>query len=183
MAGENRHLRGKIKTVLSEVYGELEYKAGDLVFLNNTNGTVGLGAYGANFLLQADNRVYPLENHRPATDTSTWNVRLSNQFMGVAMEGSPLGVTEKITVATTGIFRYSLNGGISAVTTGSKVSAVSTGWTNSGATGSLSQAVVNHAVESANGTTVYLGNCVKTESGASFIDFELWSAIYKGALT
>jgi len=181
MAGQNRYLRGKVKTVLAEVLGAASLEAGDLVFLNNVNGTAGVGV--SPFLLQADNRVYSLSDHKTSTDSSTWTVRLSNQFMGVAMEGSQAGVTEKVTVATTGIYRYPLYS-VSAVTTGSKISAVSTVWstTSDGSLGTSRQVVINHNSAAASGSTVYLGHCVKTESGASFVDFEIWSAIYDGAL-
>lgn len=86
------------------------------------------------------------------------------------MESSPSGVTENISVAKAGVFRYPLyrNG---AVTVGALISAVST---LTAGTGVSKQAVFMSST--APGSTAYLGYVVKTESGASFVDFQIRTA-------
>ena len=102
------------------------------------------------------------------------NHAIATQFIGVAMGGSASGVTNNIRVATTGVFRYPLRN-ISAVTIGSAVYAVSP--TLSGTQGTSAQFVVNEGTQViGQGTSAPLGIIVKTESGASFVDFALKSA-------
>jgi len=98
---------------------------------------------------------------------------LQYTFLGVAMESSPAsGVTDNITVATSGFFRYPLHPDwvTSAVTVGSLVSAVSYELTG----GVSNQHVI--MIAATPGSTCYLGRCIKTESAATFVDFELMTA-------
>jgi len=89
------------------------------------------------------------------------------------MEGSPDGVTHNISVATAGVFRYPLYS-IGAVTVGYQVSSVSTRVSTLGVS---SQAVC--IIGATLATTAFLGTVVKTESGASHVDFEL-KTMYTG---
>jgi hypothetical protein len=83
------------------------------------------------------------------------------------MDGSVSGVTEKITVATNGVFRYPMVGGTGGVTIGALVSATSP------TTGSPPSVQTVCRINTSPGTTAYLGRIVKTQSGATYVDFQI----------
>jgi len=180
MAGQNRHLRGETRIVLANVHGNVTIEAGDLVVINRDPGIVGQGAITT--MLLEDGYAFPLTWVNAATAGSGWDHALATNFVGVAMENSASGTTENISIATAGTFRYPLYS-ISAVTVGAKISAVSPAGGSGSMAGTSRQTVINENTQSTIGSTAYLGTCVKTESGASFVDFEIRSAIYDGQLT
>jgi len=161
MTAHNRYLRGDLETILADVHSYTVVEAGDFMFLADTDGDLGSG-------LSADNYAYPFDRARAVTAGTAINLTLSDGFLGVAMESSPSGVTEKITIATKGIFRYPMYK-IFGVTVGQAISAPTPA--AGPASGVSNQGVYNSA--SAPGSTAYLGYCVKTESGASFVDFQI----------
>jgi len=164
MTAQNRHLRGDMEEVLASVHGSTVVEAGDLMFQDKTSGVRGASE-------DADNYAYPFSYAaNSATPGTGIQYGLYQNFLGVAMESSQSGVTEKISIAKAGVFRYPLyrNG---AVTVGALISAVST---LTAGTGVSNQAVFMSAT--APGSTAYLGYVVKTESGASFVDFQIRTA-------
>lgn len=175
MAAQNRHLRGDREEVLAPVHGNVVVEAGDLMFLNTVNGLVGAETVGGG--IAADNYAYPFNKAvNAATALTGIQYAIYTNFLGVAMESSPSGTTENISVATNGVFRYPIyrNG---AVTIGSLISAVSNQASNVGVS---SQTV--YIAATAPGTTAYLGYIVKTESGASFVDFQIRTAFGSSGL-
>jgi hypothetical protein len=180
MAGVNRHVREDTEDILAPVNGNVEVEVSDFLLLNNTDGTVG---QTNSLLLGANNYVFPFSYAKSTTGGSFIDNVLSTQFIGIAMTASPLGVTNNITVATAGVFRYPLPGDTSAVTEGAKIGAVSPA-ANVASTksGVSNQFVINHATQSGRGTTAYLGYCTKTDSGASFVDFRISTAFNGGRI-
>jgi len=170
MASQNRHLKEDINSIIAPVHSYHTVEAGDFMVLNNVGGLGGVG-------VAADNYAWPFDYCLiAAASAHTGSAHaIYTSFLGVAMEASPSGVTENITIATTGVFRYpvhsSLTGG--AVTIGSTVHAVS----NSLAAG-VSPQTISHGSSVAGiiSSTAILGFIVKTESGASFVDFRIHTA-------
>ena len=158
MAGYNRHLKGKTNPQIVDVRGSSAVEAGDLMYRNTV-----------------DNYAHPFNELVTSTAGTARENTLYTNFLGVAMETSPSGVTEKITIATSGVFRFPLNIA-SAVTIGALVSACSV----PGDSGSSAAVVTNNATASAFGTTCYLGYIVKTESACTYVDFELRTAFGPG---
>jgi len=175
MAGRNRHLKGDINPIISPVHSYHVVQAGDFMALNNTDYMTGVAE-------AADNYAVPFSelNMDSTHHVATQSQFVYAQFLGVAMEDSPAGVTENITIATTGVFRYPIHPIVApgAVTIGSKVSAVSSTLTGNG----VSAQTVIHGTDAARMCTAYLGYIVKTESGASFVDFALRTAYGPGGL-
>lgn len=170
MAGHNRHLRGETNEVLGNVHGNVVVEAGDLMFKDTIDGVRGAG-------VADDSYVYPFNLAVNSASAGTQIINaIYTQFCGVAMEGSPSGTTEAITVATSGVFRYP-NYTVAGVTIGSLVSAVSP---FSSASGVSEQTVAITGADAS--CTAYLGYCVKTESGASFIDLQIRTAYGPGGL-
>jgi len=170
MAAQNRHLRGEREEVLSPVHGNVVVEAGDLMFLDNSDGVRGAST-------SADNYAYPFSSAVNAASKETGIINaLYTQFLGVAMESSPSGTTENISVATNGVFRYPLyrNAGTTIGATVSSVSMFTSG------TGVSDQTVFLGT--SAPGSTALLGYIVKTESGASFVDFQIRTAFGSSGL-
>ena len=182
MAAHNRYLRGKQNQIRGTVDADVVIEAGDFVVLNNQDGTVFQSSYSTANSLQANNFFYPFTKVGCSTAPTEGMDIIASNFAGIAMTGSASGVTNQIVVATTGVFRYPLYHAPSAVTIGSFVSAVSPPGGFSANTGVSKQTVVNHATLTGVGTTAYLGYVTKTESGASYVDFELWSGLYEGRL-
>ena len=177
MAAQNRHLRGDKEEVLASVKGSTVIEAGDFLFRNSIDGLVGTGVAGG--AIAADNTVYPFDYAmNSASETCTIVAGIHTNFLGVAMESSPSGSTENISVATAGVFRYPMYRN-SAVTIGSKISAVST-FTAASSAGVSPQSVYHIATTP--GTTAYLGYITKTESGASYVEFRIRTAFGSGAL-
>lgn len=170
MAGYNRHLRGDSNEMLVKIHGNIVVNAGDLMFLDRTNGGRGAGE-------AADYYAYPFNYALNATTIAMGIASiLYNHFAGVAMDGSESGTTEDISVATNGVFRYPVYRE-GAVTIGALVSAVSS---FTSGTGVSPQTV--YMANSAPGSTAYLGYCVKTQSGASYVDFQIRTAYGAGGL-
>lgn len=160
MSGHNRYLRGNIMEVLAPVRGKHTIEAGDFCYYDS-----GDSNYCTSF---AQNKT-----------AGVTRVDLFDYFAGVAMEGSPSGTTNNITVATAGVFRYPLIYD-SAVTIGSVVSATST----TAGVGTTAQLVSNSIAEAAGGCTVPLGVIIKTNTSAvSFVDFQLRTMAGMGAVT
>lgn len=160
MSGHNRHLRGDINEILAPVRGKTVIEAGDFVYAHTGDS----------------NYVYPVSDFKDSSTTGRSGSDVSKGFQGVAMEGSPSGVTENIVVATAGVFRYPLLYK-SAVTIGAVVSMVSC----TAGSGATAQKVINSEAQDAGGTTVRYGVIVKTETSAvSFVDFAL-RTMYSGA--
>ena len=175
MAGRNRYLKGKTNTILAPVHGYHLVEEGDFMVLSAVDYLTTLG-------VAADNYAAPFSALKADTSQATvvLNRLTYTYFLGVAMEGSPLGVTENITIATTGVFRYPLydTNAPSGVTVGSLVAAVSANCVYKG----VSPQTVVHGTDAVRGSTSYLGYIVKTESGASFVDFEIRTAYGPGGL-
>ena len=179
MSANNRTLRGNTKQIKGTVAGSVTIEPGDLVGANWIDGTYGVG--GPTLLNEANGYIYPLSWCRPATAEQALGHAIGQTFAGVAMTGSANGVTNEITVGIDGIARYPVIPHGGDVTQGARVSAVS----GTEATGSKNQTVaVDNLNTAANttGTTAYLGIVSKTESGASFVDFKLWSSFMKGQM-
>ena len=165
MTAQNRYLSGDINSVLAPVKGATVIETGDLLFLNNAGGLL-------NSTSTVDNYVYPISDLKPASGGLQTANSLYTTFYGVAMGSSKSGVTEKITVAVSGLFRYPLHPTYqtSAVTLGALISAVS----NEIAAGVSKDYVILTTTNP--GSTAYLGYCQKTESAATFVDFEIMTA-------
>jgi len=165
MAGNNRYLKGKQSTQLTPVKGNIVIDAGDLLFLNATGGSLGIGK-------AADSYAYHVSSLIPATGLTSAAIILYNNFLGVALESSPSGVTENITVAKSGVFRFPLHPSYigSSVTIGTSISFVS----NELAAG-VSNPYVMH-INTNPGCTAYIGYCVKTESAATYVDINIQTA-------
>lgn len=161
MAGHNRHISGDYKPILVQSPGAVTVEAGDLMYRESAQS----------------NQAYPFKYNSGATLGSSNENKIHINFLGVAMEGKESGVTENITIATDGVFRYPIAGGPSAVTIGALVSAVS--HTGLGV-GVSNQAVANAAAAGTWSTTAVLGVIQKTESGASFVDFRIYTAAGSG---
>ena len=175
MSGKNRHLKGDINPIIAPVHSFHAVEAGDLMVLSATPGLTGAGS-------TADNYAIPFDY----TTMEAASVEASHQaryyyFLGVAMEDSPSGVTENITIAQSGVFRYPLHESFigAAVTIGAYVSAVSN---SIGAGASAQNVAIGSFATGSVGTTAYLGYIMKTESGASFVDFQLRTAYGPGGL-
>jgi len=176
MAGHNRHLRGNTQQIRGGVNANVVIEPGDLVGINTTNGYYGPGTY---LTLDAANyKLYPFSGMRAVTPGTDHII--ATTFMGVALTGSAAGTTNEIVVAVDGIFRYPLIAAPSAVTLGAKVSSVS----GTQAAGVSNQTVAANADRDGltKGSSAYLGVIVKTESGASFVDFQLITATSGGSI-
>jgi hypothetical protein len=178
MANVNRHLRGDQDIIIADVRGNVTVEVGDFMVRNGQNGMIGYSTNDTS-LIAADNYAFPFSYVRSSTAATELDNSVSENFLGVAMEASTSGNTEKISIATAGVYRYPLDSLESNVTLGSLVSAVSP----TSVSGISTQAVINHATASGVGSSMYLGRCVKTESGASYIDFDLHTTFNKGFLT
>ena len=151
MAGNNRYLRGNKMEIIVPVRGKTAIEAGDFCYFQ----------FGDSYY------TYPFSDHRNAG--ASYAQDLYDYFAGVAMESSPAGTTENISVATAGVFRYPLLVD-SAVTVGSVVSACS----RPAGSGATNQVVTNNYDNSVHGTSIFLGIIVKTNTSAtSFVDFQL----------
>jgi len=162
MAGQNRYLRGPITETFIEVRGNVVVEPGDFMF--QFTGVHNLGTGWA-----PDNRAYPFTWARSASAGTNQMETVYADFLGVAMQGSIAGTTQKITIATDGVFKYPLYLDNSGVTVGASISAVSISTAQSEG---VSKQTVFTGTDSP-GSTAYLGICVKTQSGASFVDFRI----------
>lgn len=168
MTAHNRYLRGGYNTSLVDIHSYTVVEAGDFLFRAATDGDLGAG-------ISADYYGYPFDRARAVSAGTAILETIYTDFLGVAMESSPSGTTEKITVATSGIFRYPMYK-VFGVSIGQLIAAVTPA--AGPAAGVSNQAVFNSA--SAPGSSAYLGYCVKTQSGASFVDFQIRTAFDGG---
>ena len=177
MSADNRYLRGNKKQIRGTVAGSVTVEPGDLVGVNYVDGYYGAG--GKTLLNQANGYVYPLSYCRPVSGGTAMDIAIGMSFAGVALTGSAAGTTNEVVVGIDGIARYPIIVGPSSVTIGARVSAVS----GTDQTGTSNQTVavnITRTPAHSSGTTGILGVCVKTESGASFVDFQLWTYMLKG---
>lgn len=176
MAAQNRLLRGNTSSIIGQVRGNVAVEAGDFMVHNDTAGMISAGGTVADGLA-ADAYVYPFDMvENGSSSQATVLTLVYTNFIGVAMESSPSGVTEPITIATDGVFQYPMVGGLGGVTVGALVSATSP------ATDSPPSVQMVARSTDAPGCTSYLGRIVKTESGASFVQFQI-GTVYSGLMS
>jgi len=147
------HLRGDTNEVLVPIHGKTTIEKGEPIFLAGSGSNI-VGAPG-------DYYGYPATQLADVTKTY-----FDHNLVGIAMKGSESGTTEDIRVATTGIFRgrlYSSSG-----------QDVKVGYSVAGTThasgASISGTSLNCGPSHDYGR---MGICVKSESGASYVDFML----------
>jgi len=166
MAGHNRYLYGETNQIKVPVHGNVTVEPGDLICI------AGVTEVAGKFNCTADYYAHPLSSVTGAKVGDAAN-HIKQYFLGVAMDGSPNGVTNYISVAQSGFFRYPLVTlpGVTGTTIGWKVSAVSP----ASATGGASNQYVGLGITATgggSGSTAYLGYCsVNKDYGASFVDF------------
>ena len=167
MANVQRHLRGETNEIQIDVHGKVVVEKGDLMCMFNTSSTL-LSSYTET---TADYYGYPVSTLRDVSD-----VYYGNQFMGIAMKASISGTTEKIPVATTGIFRYPL-----ATVTGVTATHLVCGATSSAKVAYDQYVVSRTRAQVSDLYRCIVGTCVKTQSGASNCDFLLHTRWQSGA--
>lgn len=160
MSAENRHLRGETNEIEIDIHGHTVVEKGDFMvtmradsmFLNTKTPETTADYYGYNVDKLAAVTPYYFDAN----------------FVGIAMKGSISGTTEKIPVATTGIFRMPLKAQ-TGVTVGQLVCAAT-----SAAKVMSDQIVVSKKTsELTDEYFAIVGTVVKTEAGASNVDFNL----------
>ena len=173
MAKHNRHLRESTDEVLIDVHGNTVVDAGDLMFIDRSAGVRGAGN-------APDDYAYPFEAATAINGVSTATAvfdLLEPRFIGIAMESSPTGVTEKISIATAGIFKMPMPG-ITGVTLGSLISAVSPAAT-----------IINSTQVAGESSTGYNASCLlgyvtkSQASPATYVEFEMRTQNNKGVAT
>jgi len=158
MAGQNRYLRGETNEAKAPVHGNVAVNPGDFIILGGVTKT-----FCNSYVSSADLYAYPLSS---VTHLSTKSVvgAIRLWFLGVAMNGSPLGVTNFISVAQTGFFRYPLYNPTASVygtTVGLKISCVTPTGVNSGVS-------TQHVRMQLHGSTsAYLGYCAQDQAGGA----------------
>jgi len=174
MSGQNRIVRGELNEIKVPVKGNQTVEPGDFIVIAGVT-TISGSKSGQ----KADYYAYPFSN---VTQAATKGVLalLKNWFLGVAIDGSPSGVTCDISVASTGMARYPVNRAASVwagTSIGIKVSAV----TPAGATtGSSNQYI---SVQNHSGTTAYLGYCMQHQvGGVSNVIFRICGKYAPGGL-
>ncbi len=160
MAQRQRHLRGETNEVAVDVHGHTVIEKGDFVVVNNTaelfktaqapETTADFYAYPVNYLGGVTNGYY------------------DNTFLGISMKGSASGTTEKIPIATSGVFRMPLK-----TQTGVTVTQLVSGATSAAKTAYPQKVVSKTLAELTSSYFCVVGLCVKTTSGATVCDFEL----------
>ena len=163
MAAVSRHLRGDTKEVECDVHGHTVIEKGDVVWTYKISTfSCKTSAPGGN-AQTADWYTFPVSDLAGCTP-----VYFDAQFAGIAMKGSISGTTEKIPVATAGIFRYPLK-----AQTGVTIGQLVSGATSAAATMSDQIVVSKTYAELTDEYRNILGICVKTEAGATNVDFNL----------
>jgi len=162
MAQVNRHLRGDTKEVEVDVHGNTVIEKGDIVWIYKINGS-SPKATTPSGRTTADWYAYPASYLSGVT-----KLYFDTQFAGITMKGSASGTTEKIPVATSGIFRMPLK-----AQTGVTIAQLVCGAT-SAATTLYDQMVVSKASsEITDEYGLIIGVCVKTQASAANVDFNL----------
>lgn len=151
----NRHIRGETNEIMLRKKGSIQINTGDLIFIDAvTNATCTAAA--ASFL------AFPASHA-----ASNAPLKFELCFAGVAMSGSPSGVTEDIPVATTGIFRFPVSTSLGK--------ACSPGFIVSGASyGASGTSVFSQKCNL--GPTMSLGRigyCVRAEGAATEVDVSI----------
>ena len=162
MAQKQRHLRGNPNEITIDVHGHTVIEKGDFVCVNNTAALFKTAKAPET---SADFYCFPI-NYLGGTT----NGYMDETFTGIAMKGSASGTTEKIPVATSGIFRMPL-----VTQTGVTITQIVSGATSATATFYAQKAVSKTLAELTTGSSYFniVGLCVKTESGATNVDFKL----------
>jgi len=160
MAAVNRHLRGETREVEVPVHGHTVIEKGDLLAIMRVNSTLKVTVTPET---TADWYAYPLTTLSDATTNY-----FACQFGGIAMEGSKSGTTQTIPMATAGIFRYPL-----VATTGVTVGQLVCPATSAAKTFYTQQVVSKAASELTDEYQTQIGYVVKTEAGATNVDFNL----------
>ena len=162
MASVNRYLRGDTKEVELDVHGHSVIGKGDFVVIMKANSML-------KSTLEAETTA-DWYGYSAASIAGVTPYYFDPNFAGIAMKGSISGTTEKIPVATAGIFRYPLVA-TTGVTVGQLVLIAT-----SAATVAYPQTV--RSKKSSELTDEYfgiVGVCVKTQAGATNVDFNLIS--------
>jgi len=178
MAGHNRYLYGETNQVKVPVHGNVAVEPGDFICLAGATQVAG------NFSCAADYYAYPVSavtgpEACSGTGASKATSVIKSWFLGVALDGSPNGVTNYISVAQSGFFRYPISpvNATTGVTIGAKITAVTPA---SEISGGSPQWI---SVEKHGGTTAYFGYCtVDKAGGCSYVDFSLRGRFGPGGL-
>lgn len=176
MAKVNRHLRGETNEIEIDVHGHTVIESGDIVWQYNSSSFAQKSTANGGTRTTADNYAYPISELAGVTAAY-----YDAQFLGVAMKGSISGTTEKIPVATSGIFRFPLK-----ATTGVTIGELVCGATSASTTNSDQIVVSKKTSELTDEYYCILGICVKTEDGATNVDFNLitrFSGVSYSAIT
>lgn len=150
---------GKGEQVEVEVRGNVQVDKGDLMFLDRIDGLRGDGSS------TADHRAYPFSKLAGVTGTLAGNRYLARRFfVGVAGWHSDSGVTEKISIYTTGLFRYPLKHS-KHVRAGSYVIPA----------GSVTRLYDQKVATTTSATSDYIGVACKGGVFQSTVDMNLWT--------
>jgi len=159
-SGVNRHIRGATNEVNLKKKNTIAVSTGDLIFIDAVAGAASGGAAATHLAFPA-----------AFAGVGYWSgaTGFEANFAGVAMSGSPSGVTEEIAVATTGIFRFPVS------TAAGK--ACSPGYIVSGATyGACGNSVFSQKCNvgpPASLTQGRIGYCVRAEGAATTVDVRI----------
>lgn len=155
----NRHIRGETNEIMLRKKGTIPVNTGDLIFVDAVNGA-SAGAGAASYL------AFPA-----AYCSRNTHAYFEICFAGVAMSGSPSGVTEEIPVATTGIFRFPVSGASGKT--------CSPGYIVSGASyGATGVSVFSQKVNVGPPDSLdeaRIGYCVRAAGAATTVDFKIMS--------
>lgn len=151
----NRHLYGDTLPVSADVPDCVKVVAGDLMLLCEEYHT------DISYTLRTNSGLtryaYPFAAGITATALAS---RATAPFLGVAMDDSPNGSTDTISVATAGVFEFPLTTQ-AGITIGKVIQAhVATGFSKT------SQTSASYEVIQTSGSGASIGYCVKTEAGA-----------------
>lgn len=164
----NRHVRGDTNEAIIDVHGNTRIKKGELVFVNDVTGGIVNGTGGGK--LTVDNYGFPAQCLRGVTSAGFYMM-----LLGVAMNESASGTTNKIRVATTGIFRFPIQKAAGqAVKPGYTVSATTIGVGAGELTGTSVSGVSVEVGPNVDNRVGLIGIAVgPIQSGASYVDTRL----------
>jgi len=102
----NRHLRGDMLPVIGTVPDCVTVKPGDLVFLArymhlDVNRSLASKSGGTNY-------VYPYSAGVTHSALVSGSTTFAARFLGIALDDSPKGSTDSISIATAGVFEFPL---------------------------------------------------------------------------
>lgn len=162
MSNSSKHLRGETNEMEVDVHGHTVVEQGDFVVIMKAD-SMFVSTREAE--TTADWYGYPVSSL--AGDTPYY---FDANFAGIAMLGSIEGTTEKIPVATTGVFRYPVK-----TQTGVTVGQLACVATSAAKTFYDQQVIGKKTSELTDEYYNIVGTIVKSEAGASDIDFKLIS--------